>query len=97
MVLESSFVAVVSIFAAFGLFCFVKLWFSSFGDGIYSAIFLEKGDDVEILDMKIREVGRSGLYRHGEVLILVPENRNYDQNIKEYIESKRLKVIYYRE
>ena len=48
--LESVFLAIAAVFSAFGLFCFVKLWFSDLGNDAYSAIFLESGDDSEILD-----------------------------------------------
>ena len=95
--LESVFLAIAAVFSAFGLFCFVKLWFSDLGNDAYSAIFLESGDDSEILDMKIREAGRSWLYGRSGIVILIPESRNYDRSIADYIKNKGLKAIYYKE
>ena len=93
--MESVFLAVAAVFTSFGMFCFVKLWFSGFGDNVHSAIFLESGDDTEMLDMKIKEAGKSWLYGRCGVVILIPESRRTDPNIKDYIESKGLKTVYY--
>ncbi len=95
--METVFLAVAAVFTAFGMFCFVKLWFSGFGDNIYSAIFLENGDDTEILNMKIRESGKSWLYGRCGIIILIPESRRIDPNMTDYIQRKGLKAFYYRE
>ncbi len=94
--METVFLAVAAVFTAFGIFCFVKLWFSGFGDNIYSAIFLENGDDTEILDMKIREAGSSWLYGRNSIVILIPESRRTDRKISDYIKNKGLKTVYYK-
>ena len=94
--MESVFLAVAAVFTAFGLFCFIKLWFSGFGDGIYSAIFLESGDDAEILDMKIKEASGSWLYGRCGIIILIPESRRTDPGISDYVKNKGLKTVYYK-
>ena len=97
MILESVFTVIAAIFTCFGLFCFVKIWFSGFGEDSYSAVFLENGDDSTILDIKIKNSGGSWLYGRCGVVVIIPESRRTDSQINKYILKKGLKAVYYRE
>lgn len=96
MIIETVFLSAIAAFAVFGLYSCVNLLFCSLFGGVSAAIVLESGDDIEILNFKIKEAHKACFCGRCGVLILIPETREKDKNIMDYIEKSGCLYLYYK-
>ncbi len=96
MIIEAVFLSSIAVFAVFGLYSCVKLLFCSLFGGVSAAVVLESGDDIEILDLKIKEADKACFCGRCGVLILIPESREKDKNITDHIEKSGYLYLYYK-
>ena len=96
MIIEVVFLSAIAVFAVFGLYSCVNMLFCSLFGGVSAAVVLESGDDVEILEFKIKEADKACFCSRGGVLILIPESLKKDKNIMDHIEKSGHLYLYYK-
>jgi len=96
MLIESVFSAVIAVFAVFGVYCTLKMFFGNFYSNVPAAVILEPSDDIEILKIKIKDAESLCLCGRCEIIILIPECRENDTTIMNYVENKGYMYLYYK-
>jgi len=95
MLIESVFSVVIAVFAVFGIYCLVKVFFANFYSNVPAAVILEPCDDLEILKIKIRDAESLCLCGRCGVVIFIPRHLENDENIKNYVENRGYLYLYY--
>ena len=96
MLIESVFSAVIAVFAVFGVYCMLKMFFCNFYSNVPAAVVLEPSDDIEILKIKIRDAESLCLCGRCGIVVIIPENRENDKSIINYVENRGFAYLYYK-
>ncbi len=95
MLVESVFSVVIAVFAVFGIYCIIKMFFGCFYSRVPAAVVLESSDDLDVLKMKVREADAQCLCGKCGIVVLIPESRKNDENIRKYVENRGYICLYY--
>ena len=96
MLIESFFVTIIAVFSVFGMYCVAKMLLGCFDSHVLAAVVLEPSDDLEALKLKIREADATCICGKCGVLVLIPESRENDKIIMDYVEFKGFMYFYYK-
>ena len=95
MLIESVLTTVIAVFAVFGFYCALRLYFCNLCSGIPAAVVLLPSDDVETLRIKLREAESLCLCGRCSVIVLIPVELKNDENIIKYVENTGYRQLYY--
>lgn len=92
MILDVIFIVLLSLFALYGFYSAARLLITSFTvEYCNIAVWLEPGDDEEILRLKLSEARFGGLFVKHRTVVLLPEDRAADSSITDVLDSMNIK------
>ena len=95
MLIESVFTVTIAVFAVFGVYCILKIFFGNFCSGVPAAVVLLPFEDLEALKIKIREAEALCICGRCSMVILLPDELKNDEDIRKYVENSGYMQYYY--